>query len=186
MLLKKQTVWLLTMLSLVIVLSVYYVTSPDGGSNLAVIDNKETQQASEDVKEQASEETSDGDTVISSIASDDMFTALKLDLEDERSKLREQYEAVITSSNVSAEEKNEAIDKMEQLEQIAAKEAELEMLIKSQGYDDALVRVDGNQVQITVKAKKQSKEDANEIMRLVDSEIGSSQNVAVKFQISDK
>ena len=28
MLLKKQTVWLLTMLSLVIVLSVYYITSP--------------------------------------------------------------------------------------------------------------------------------------------------------------
>ncbi len=27
--LKKQTVWLLTMLSLVVVLSVYYVTTPD-------------------------------------------------------------------------------------------------------------------------------------------------------------
>ena len=29
MLLKKQTVWLLTMLSLVVVLSVYYLTSPE-------------------------------------------------------------------------------------------------------------------------------------------------------------
>ena len=29
MLLKKQTVWLLTMLSLVVVLSVYYITSPE-------------------------------------------------------------------------------------------------------------------------------------------------------------
>ena len=29
MLLKKQTVWLLTMLSLVVVLSVYYLTAPE-------------------------------------------------------------------------------------------------------------------------------------------------------------
>ena len=33
MLLKKQTVWLLTMLSLVVVLSVYYITSPEQKSN---------------------------------------------------------------------------------------------------------------------------------------------------------
>ena len=30
MMLKKQTVWLLTMLSLVVVLSVYYIMSPRG------------------------------------------------------------------------------------------------------------------------------------------------------------
>ena len=33
MLLKKQTVWLLTMLSLVVVLSVYYITSPESRVN---------------------------------------------------------------------------------------------------------------------------------------------------------
>jgi len=35
--LKKQTVWLLTMLSLVVVLSVYYITSPEGGSSPDVV-----------------------------------------------------------------------------------------------------------------------------------------------------
>ena len=39
MLLKKQTVWLLTMLSLVVVLSVYYITSPEQQQNeLAAVD----------------------------------------------------------------------------------------------------------------------------------------------------
>ncbi len=32
--LKKQTVWLLTMLSLVVVLSVYYVTTPEKMNNV--------------------------------------------------------------------------------------------------------------------------------------------------------
>lgn len=41
MLLKKQTVWLLTMLSLVVVLSVYYITSPEQTKNeLASVEEK--------------------------------------------------------------------------------------------------------------------------------------------------
>jgi len=39
--LKKQTVWLLTMLSLMVVLSVYYMTSPNS-EDLAYIDNGNT------------------------------------------------------------------------------------------------------------------------------------------------
>lgn len=190
MLLKKQTVWLLTMLSLVVVLSVYYVTSPDGGSNLAFLDEKETAEDTsniEDTQGQVDQVDQVGeDSVISSISSDDLFTALRLDLTDSRNILKEQYQDLITSSEVSAEEKSIAIDKMEELEEIAAKETMLEMLIKSTGYEDALVRAEDNQVRVTVKAKEQSAHAANEIIRLVKSEIGSDVNVAVTFQISDK
>ncbi|MFP3325214.1 SpoIIIAH-like family protein, partial [Planococcus sp. SIMBA_160] len=38
--LKKQTVWLLTMLSLVVVLSVYYIMSPQGENAVTVEDMK--------------------------------------------------------------------------------------------------------------------------------------------------
>ena len=45
MLLKKQTVWLLTMLSLVVVLSVYYITSPEQKSNdMAAVQQKAKEQ----------------------------------------------------------------------------------------------------------------------------------------------
>ena len=37
---EKQTVWLLTMLSLVVVLSVYYIMSPEG-ENVVTVDDKE-------------------------------------------------------------------------------------------------------------------------------------------------
>lgn len=40
MMLKKQTVWLLTMLSLVVVLSVYYIMSPQGENAVTVEDTK--------------------------------------------------------------------------------------------------------------------------------------------------
>jgi stage III sporulation protein AH len=194
--LKKQTVWLLTMFSLVAVLSVYYVTSPQPKEDVAFIEQKEEtgqkesatetnvseQKEATDQAEVTVEEGEDG-TVISSISSDDLFTALRLEIEDERSKLRQELNAIVTSNNVSAEEKSKAIDKIQQLANTAEKEAVLETLIKAKGYDDALVRVDGKQVHVTVKAKEHSKKAANEIIKLVQSEIGDIQDVAVQFRL---
>lgn len=48
MMLKKQTVWLLTMLSLVVVLSVYYIMSPDDNLSAPVDNVEEGKQAVEE------------------------------------------------------------------------------------------------------------------------------------------
>ena len=48
-------------------------------------------------------------------------------------------------------------------------------------YDDVLVRADDEQVNITVKAEKQSKAEANKIIQTVRSEMGPLHAV-VEFQ----
>ncbi|MGG3841482.1 SpoIIIAH-like family protein [Anoxybacillus kestanbolensis] len=191
--LKKQTVWLLTMFSLVVVLSVYYVTSPQLTEEVA-FEQKEEANNEKDLKptdEAMQEEVANEGEVANeeevtveqnNATSDDLFTALRLEIEDERSKLRQELNAIVASNNVSAEEKNKAIDQLQQLSNIAEKEAVLETLIKSKGYDDALVRAHENQVHITVKAKEHSEKAANEIIQLVQSELGRVQDVAVRFQ----
>lgn len=185
--LKKQTVWLLTMFSLVVVLSVYYVTSPQLTEEVA-FEQKEEANNEKDLKptdEVMQEEVANEEEVTveqNNATSDDLFTALRLEIEDERSKLRQELNAIVASNNVSAEEKNKAIDRLQQLSNIAEKEAVLETLIKSKGYDDALVRAHENQVHITVKAKEHSEKAANEIIQLVQSEFGRVQDVAVRFQ----
>jgi stage III sporulation protein AH len=190
MMLKKQTVWLLTMLSLVVVLSVYYVTTPEGtNENVAFVNQQDkTNQTDEQLTEMNDEtevtvEEAEEGTVTSSIASDDLFTALRLDLEDKRNKLREDLNAIVASTEATAEQKSEALDKIQELAVIAEKEAVLETLIKSKGYEEVLVRADGPEVRVTVKAAKLSKSAANEIIQLVRSEIGEAQDVAVEFQV---
>jgi len=195
--LKKQTVWLLTMLSLVVVLSVYYITSPDGSMNSDVtlmttedessketVSMNEDENTNQDEKEEPKEETEEMEdgTVISSISNEDLFTAIRMELEDERNKRKQELEAIIGSNEVSAEEKSKAYEEMRELSTIAAKEKVLETLIKSKGYGDALVQADGGKVRITVKAKEHSKKKANEIIHLVRSEISDMQEVAVRFQ----
>ncbi|MBN8432815.1 SpoIIIAH-like family protein [Priestia flexa] len=194
MLLKKQTVWLLTMLSLVVVLSVYYMTTPESPqSNVAVVDQQEENTNKEDVKEDAKEpakedtkkenakSTTESKTTVSNVESDELFTALRLELIDERSKLKEELQEVAASKNVSATEVSKAMDKIDQLSELAEKEAVIETLIKSKGYEDALVRADGSEVNITVKTEKHSKAKANEIIQLVKKELGQKE-VAVEFQ----
>ncbi|AXI40108.1 MAG: SpoIIIAH-like family protein [Bacillaceae bacterium] len=204
--LKKQTVWLLTMLSLVVVLSVYYITSPEGGSSPDVVltdtetnsnekesgndNNKEqTEQQKTDAKQQEKEQSSkqssseDG-SVVSTITDDDLFTALRMEVEDERSERKQELETIIGSNDVSSEEKNNAYEEMRELSKLSEKEKVLETLIKTKGYEDALVRADGDKVRITVKAKEHSPQQANELIQLVKDEIQSMQDVAVTFEIA--
>lgn len=179
MLLKKQTVWLLTMLSLVVVLSVYYITSPEQKMTDMVSEEKQDGAKTEDVV------GSEQDKVITSgIASDELFETLRMDLEDSRSQRKEELESIIASTHLPSDQINAAYDEMETINEVADTEMVLESLIKTLGYEDALVRADGEEIRITVKAKEKSAKAANEILQLVRSEISEMQYVAVvDFQI---
>ncbi|WP_430785346.1 SpoIIIAH-like family protein [Virgibacillus flavescens] len=168
--LKKQTVWLLTMLSLMIVLSVYYMTSPDM-EDQAFIDNGLT----EDGDVVSTEGAEDQATVdeISNVGQDELFTTIRMELTDSRSEIKDRLEDVVASSSASTEEKNEALNEMEDLDQLATKEVVLEeSIMANAGYQDVLVRSDQSQVQIHVKADELSKEEVVNIMQMARDEFG--------------
>ncbi|MBE5104184.1 SpoIIIAH-like family protein [Bacillus thuringiensis] len=213
--LKKQTVWLLTMLSLVVVLSVYYVTTPEKmntaapttgekigqekqGTDKAVTNetqnkettkeapnkentSKETTNKETDKKENSKKETSKKEANVTVQSSDENFTALRMQMEDQRSEEKSRLQEVMNSSKSSAAEKSKAKDNFDAITTMETKQELLETVIKSQGgYKDALVRADGTDIKVTVKAAKHSQKEANKIIQLVRSE-GGSKDVGVKF-----
>lgn len=184
MLLKKQTVWLLTMLSLVVVLSVYYMTSPEQQNELASVEEKNEKEEAAD-KELAEGNNQEEGSVISSIASDEAFETLRMQLDEERSKRKEELRDIMAETELPSEERSEAYEELQKLDETAQKEAVLETLIIAMGYEDALVRADGENVRITVKSNEPSAKAANEIIRMVKNEIGRIQGVAVEFQPSE-
>ncbi|KAB7708805.1 SpoIIIAH-like family protein [Bacillus aerolatus] len=193
MLLKKQTVWLLTMLSLVVVLSVYYITSPEqlspetaspaeeGELTTDLTGEKATgdQAVTEEAKSTAADKQL---AIITESAGDEAFDMLRLEMQDDRNKMKEELTAKVASADLSAEDKNLAYEEMEKLTELATKENVLETLIKSKGYSDALVRADGENIRITVKSEEHSAAAANEIIRLAKDELGKQQPIAVEFQ----
>ena len=79
-------------------------------------------------------------------------------------------------------EKNAAFNEMEKLINRESSEATLEMLIKSLGYSDALVRIEDDKVAVSVMSDEVSKEQVNEIVYKVLSEMGEGLVVSVDFQ----
>lgn len=178
MLLKKQTVWLLTMLSLVVVLSVYYMTAEPKTTNQVTRQEKEKESAATKEKASGSQKIK----LTTKSASDEVFETLRLERQDEMSKKQEELTNKLASTDLTPDEKSKAMDEMKKLTETANKEQVLESLIKAKGYEDALVQADGDEVVVTVKSKKHDKAAANEIVKLVNQELGNTPKLAVEFQ----
>jgi len=185
MLLKKQTVWLLTMLSLVIVLSVYYVTlDPNQGNEMATTVNNEGNE------DQAKDTSTNDDSVaqsetkeVSPTGSDQTFETLRMEVTDERNRMIEDLTIMLSNTELSATERDDANETIKQLRSINQKETILETLIVDMNYDAAFVQAEGEEVRVTVKADKLlSKAEANDIVRLVANEIPNTENVTVEIQ----
>lgn len=189
MVLKKQTVWLLTMLSLIIVLSVYYIFSPDGSpADMAYVDDEEAsdEQTAEELSEEeraiedmlneeaAEDEAADDESVVSNVASDEMFAALRIDITEARDRQIAEYQEIVASTDVSAEMKSEAFAKMEELNEQAKQIQVLESLLKNQyGYEDVIINpTDDRSYNVIVKADELSNKEANEIMRETAKQLG--------------
>ncbi|MDX5475360.1 MAG: SpoIIIAH-like family protein [Bacillaceae bacterium] len=197
MLLKKQTVWLLTMLSLVFVLGVYYVfgnpepnqvaldNEPEHGehqpSGESVVTNPSDEEADEDA------DTTTGGTVSFETDRDETFMKLRLDLQTLRSKAKENLESVVANASLPADEINKAWEQFHELNAVEQKEAVLEQAIKARGFDDALVLVDGEKIRVTLKSEEKSPKLANEVLHLVRQEFTNlrNENIYIEFQTAN-
>ena len=169
---KKRTVWFLTLFSLAAVISVYYLF--DGNEKLT-ISTMFTDKSLDDIALDSLPEP-----VVHSES--ELFEQMRMELSNERSQLREQYTQKIASNDFTVEEKNAAFNEMNALIEQESAEAMLEMLIQALGFSDTLVRIDGAQVNVTVLADELSKQQANEIIYIVKTEVDELYNVTVKAQ----
>src|SRR5690625_1327249 len=137
-LVKRQTVWLLTMLSLMIVLSAYYMLSDK--EELAYIDENEEDQS---VNQEQSEATSDVDIEdVRNVEGNDFFTTIRMELQDKRNIQKDRLLKVAEANNVSANEANEELNEKDYLEKIETKENILQknILKKNNKYENMIVR----------------------------------------------
>ncbi|MBD8037006.1 MULTISPECIES: SpoIIIAH-like family protein [Solibacillus] len=171
---KKRTVWFLTLVSLVAVISVFYIFEDNTPNILTIFSDEAINET--DILGVNKELTQPVNS------ESDLFQEVRLEQANKRSQLKAQLTQKIASDEYSAEEKNTAFNEMDELIKLESSEAMLEMLIKSIGYSDALVRIDEEKVMVTVMSDEISKQQASEIMYIVRSEFNDYVNVQVKFE----
>ncbi|HHT38837.1 MAG TPA: SpoIIIAH-like family protein [Mollicutes bacterium] len=159
---KKQNLWFLTLFSLILVLSVYYLTMP---SSLFSTNNGDNH--------------ANGDV---SIEESEILTALRIENEDERATMRNEFKMILTNIEASVEEKNNAYEQLKLLDIIKGKEEELESVIRSKYKLNSFVKIDNNQVRVVVASKEHNTELANNIMRSIQEKFDDKMYISVKFQ----
>ena len=160
---KKKNLWFLTLFSLVLVLSVYYVTMPN---ELLVANN-----SSNTVKEEKVD--IEEANIIETLKSEDNNNTL-----EEINKLK----TTIADSKTSAEDRNKAFDELKLLNQISSKEELLEEKIKNTHNLDSFIKIDGDQVRVVIDSDEHSNTLANKIMRTVQDDFDTKQYISVQFK----
>ena len=92
---------------------------------------------------EAEETMNPGETVLTSakVVSSDYAAQVKLNREQVRSKNREVLQAIIDNDSLDEAQKQEAVNEMIQLTDIAEKEANAEMMLEAKGFTNAVVSI---------------------------------------------
>ncbi len=166
---NKKSLWFLTLFSLILVLSVYYITMP---SDLLLTTNNVSNSEEESTETVSASE--DGESA--------ELVALRVEAEEEMLAELDELKAVLTSSKSSTEEKNEAFDKMQELNKNRGNEESIEKKIEDELKLKAFVKIDNSDISVVIDSTEHDKSIANKIMRLVQEEFDTDMNISVKFQ----
>lgn len=167
MLKKNQLV--LILLTLVLMLTVYYIKSPLGNNNEG--DNKP-------VSDEKVENTS---------GRLEELQQLRVILNEERTSTVLSLDSIIADNNKTVAEKNAALEEKRYLNNLTEKELLLELQIINKGYQDAFVHASDQGVSITVVANEHSVKTANEIIVMAMGGFDKVfDNVSVQFQTTEE
>lgn len=164
---NKKSLWFLTLFSLILVLSIYYITMP---SELLLTTGQQT-----NTENETSEPTI-------SVEESDILVALRVEADEEMSKEIEDLQLILTNTESSVEEKNEAYEKIKELNDNRGEEEKLETQIKENYKLDSFIKISGSQVKVTVNSEEHDESLANNIMRTIQANYEESKYITVKFQ----
>lgn len=167
---NKQNLWFLTLFSLILVLSVYYITMPND-----LLKSKSTVTETESSENTKTKET---------IESESSLIAMRVSLQEERQTQMTDLQKQLTSEETSSEEKNSAYEKLKYINGLEVKEEEIEKKIKAEYKLNCFVKIDNTNVETVCVSSKHNNELANNIMRLIQNNYKDKMYITVKFQNS--
>lgn len=163
---NKQNLWFLTLLSLILVLGIYYVTMPNElllgkGTNKKV---KEVKEVKTEVKEVATLE------------------AMRVSKQEEREEKISSLQKELTKEGKTTEEKNSYYEQLKYLNELQGKEEKLEKKIKEQLNLDCFIKIDKENISSVCASEKHDNKLANNVMRTIQEEYKEKMYITVKFE----
>ena len=165
---NKKSLWFLTLFSLILVLSIYYITMPSELLLTTSTNNTSTEEKDKEVNIEVEES--------------DLLVALRVESDEEMTNKIEELQLILTNAESSVDEKNKAYEKIKELNDTRGEEEKLETQIKENYKLDSFIKIKDNQIQVTINSSEHSENLANNIMRTIQSNYDESKYITVKFQ----
>lgn len=163
---NKKNIWFLTLFSLILVLSVYYITMPSELllTNFTTNNSKKEEEPTIEVEES------------------EVLATLRVEADEKLLEELDSLKLVLTDSKSSAEEKNDAFEKMKSLNINKAEETKIEESLNNEYKLKTFVKIDGDQIKVVVNSEKHDTALANKIMRYIQSSYDKKMYITVEFK----
>ena len=163
---NKQSIWFVTLFSLILVLSIYYVTLNDS-SLKSILDTASSQ--------------SDSSVSVSKEESS-LLVALRVEEDESVLKQMNDYQEILLDANKTSAEKNEAYLSLMALNSKKEEEAKIEKKIKEEFNYDSFVKINKDNINVTIACQEHNSSLANNIMRSIQSLYDTNKYITVKFE----
>ncbi len=120
-----------------------------------------------------------GEAVFTSAETASALSGAKLEKEHTRVQNKETLLEIINNANISETQKQEAVSSMISMTDIAEKETAAEILLEAKGFDDAIVSIDGDSVDVVVNTAELSEAQRAQIEDIVIRKTGVSADAVV-------
>lgn len=158
---NKKGAWFLTLFSIILVLSVYYITMP---TELLISDNIVTSEPTIKTEEST------------------MLVSLRVEEDEEKEKEINSLKEVISDSESSIEDKNTAFEKIKEINNTRSMEDVLEEKIKSEHNLESFIKIENEYISATIVSKEKNNEIANKIIRTIQKEYKENKKITIRFQ----
>lgn len=191
MVLKKQTVWLLSMLAVLVVLSAYYLVQ--GPSEQVPVTSKSTNEAAgippapaddKGISVETKQVTPQPEGMPVTTPTDDYFMGYKMQRDAQQEQEIGQFMEVMSNSDAKPAAIAEARKKIEELSALKDNQTQVEELVKSLGnYKDVVVIAKDDMVRVVVQAETLKRDKVVEIIGVVNQHMKvPGKNIVVSYK----
>ena len=173
---NKQSLLFLTLTSLILVLSVYYITMPN---ELLLTTNSSHNSDTNHVNKDVSSNT---DSVNVNISESKTIDVMRNILDEERLKSKEELNNKLVNSDLTVEEINNVYEELKYISKIETLESVIEQKIKNEYGLDSFVKISDDVVEVTINSSKHDVSLVVKIIASVEEELENKMYVSVSFK----
>lgn len=162
---NKQNLWFITLFSIILVLSIYYISMP---SNI--------------LEEYTNAKNDNSDTTVNEITPSTSLVALRVASDEELLNNINNLQNTITDKEKTVAEKNNAYEELMTLNENKGLEENIESKLKEKFEYDSFVKINKDQINIVISSTKHDKLIANNIIKEVQSMFDTKKYITIKFQ----